>query len=127
MGLENRTTPMTMTFDQYITVGIAYANVWGWSCNLPPEWAKDAFDYDGVVKNGSWGIIHEINHHYQRRYNNYSDEWGLGTDFTEITNNALSAASYILYTNIAASRGEEGTQDWNKVADPYSSLKQQIF
>ena len=82
MGLENRTTPMTRTFDQYITVGIAYANVWGWSCNLPPEWAKDAFDYDGVVKNGSWGIIHEINHHYQRRYNNYSDEWGLGTDFT---------------------------------------------
>ena len=127
MGLENRTTPMTMTFDQYITVGIAYANVWGWSCNLPPEWAKDAFDYDGVVKNGSWGIIHEINHHYQRRYNNYSDEWGLGTDFTEITNNALSAASYILYTNIAASRGEEGTYDWNKVADPYSSLKQQIY
>ena len=93
------------------------------------EWkvAKDAFDYDGVVKNGSWGIIHEINHHYQRRYNNYSDEWGLGTDFTEITNNALSAASYILYTNIAASRGEEGTYDWNKVADPYSSLKQQIY
>ena len=127
MGLENRTTPMTMTFDQYITVGIAYANVWGWSCNLPPEWAKDAFDYDGVVKNGSWGIIHEINHHYQRRYNNYSDEWGLGTDFTEITNNALSAASYILYTKIAASRGEEGTYDWNKVADPYSSLKQQIY
>lgn len=127
MGLENRTTPMTMTFDQYITVGIAYANVWGWSCNLPPEWAKDAFDYDGVVKNGSWGIIHEINHHYQRRYNNYSDEWGLGTGFTKITNNALSAASYILYTNIAASRGEEGTYDWNKVADPYSSLKQQIY
>lgn len=47
--------------------------------------------------------------------------------FTEITNNALSAASYILYTNIAASRGENGTDDWNKVADPYSSLKQQIF
>lgn len=127
MGLENRTTPMTMTFDQYITVGIAYANVWGWSCNLPPEWAKDIFDYNGVINNGSWGVIHEINHHYQRRYNSYSDEWGLGTDFTEITNNALSAAAYILYTNIAASRGEEGTYDWNKVADPYSSLKQQIY
>lgn len=38
--LENRTTPMTLTFDQYITVGIAYANVWSWSCNLPPEWSK---------------------------------------------------------------------------------------
>ena len=115
MGVENRTTPMTMTFDQYITVGIAYANVRGWSCNLPPEWAKDAFDYDGVVKNGSWGIIHEINHHYQRRYNSYSDEWGLGTDFTEITNNALSAASYaheigpINYVNVIKSTYEGGT------------------
>ena len=127
MGLEKRTTPMTLTFDQYITAGLAYASVGAWTCNLPPEWAKDAFNYDGLMKNGNWGLIHEINHHYQRRYSGYSDEWGLGNDFTEITNNALSAASYILYTNIAASRGEEGTYDWNKVADPYSSLKQQIF
>ena len=127
MGLEKRTTPMTLTFDQYITAGLAYASVGAWTCNLPPDWAKDAFNYDGLMKNGNWGLIHEINHHYQRRYSGYSDEWGLGDDFTEITNNALSAASYILYTNIAASRGENGTDDWNKVADPYSSLKQQIF
>ena len=113
MGLEKRTTPMTLTFDQYITAGLAYASVGAWTCNLPPEWAKDAFNYDGLMKNGNWGLIHEINHHYQRRYSGYSDEWGLGDDFTEITNNALSAASYILYTNIAASRGENGTDDWN--------------
>ena len=52
------------------------------------EWqvAKDAFNYDGLMKNGNWGLIHEINHHYQRRYSGYSDEWGLGDDFTEITN-----------------------------------------
>lgn len=126
MGLEKRNTPMTLTFDQYITVGIAYASVGAWTCNLPPDWAKDAFNYDGIMKNGSWGIIHEINHHYQSRYSG-NDEWGLGDDFSEITNNALSSLSYILYTNIAASRGENGTEDWNKVADPYSSLKQQIF
>ncbi len=127
MGLEKRTTPMTLTFDQYITAGIAYASVGSWTCNLPPDWAEDAFDYDGLMKNGNWGIIHEINHHYQSRYSGYYDEWGLGDDFGEITNNALSTLSYILYTNIAASRGEDGTYDWNKVADPYSSLKQQIF
>ncbi len=127
MGLQNRVTPMTLTFDQYITVGIAYASVGGWTCNLPPSWGTNAFDYDELIKSGNWGIIHEINHHYQGRYSGYGDRWGLGDNFGEITNNALSTLSYILYTNIAAYRGEEGTQDWNKVADPYSSLKQQIF
>ncbi len=127
MGLEKRTTPMTLIFDQYITVGAAYASVGAWTCNIPPHWVNDAFDYDGLIRNGNWGIIHEINHHYQSRYSGYADDWGLGDEFSEITNNALSAASYILYTNIAASRGEDGTHDWNKVADPYSSLKQQIY
>ena len=74
-----------------------------------------------------YGDGHVTYHQNGQKINSYSDEWGLGTDFTEITNNALSAAAYILYTNIAASRGEEGTYDWNKVADPYSSLKQQIY
>ncbi len=127
MGLENRTQPMTLIFDPYITAGIAYASVGGWSCNLPPSWATGAFDYEYLMNTGSWGTIHEINHHYQRRYSGSPDEWGLGDEFSEITNNALSTLSYILYTNIAATRGEGGTNDWNKVADPYSSLKQQIF
>lgn len=127
MNQQYRTKPMSLTFDKYITAGIAYASVGSWTCNLPPSWASRAFDYDDLMKYGNWGIIHEINHHYQKRYSGYSDEWGIGDEFSEITNNALSTISYILYTNIAAYRGEEGTQDWNKVADPYSSLKQQIF
>ena len=127
MNLMNRNKPMTLTFDSYITVGIAYASVGMWTCNLPADWAVNALDYEKLVKDGNWGLIHEINHHYQRRYSGYSDEWGLGDEFSEITNNVLSTLSYILYSNIAAYRGEEGTDDWNKVADPYSSLKQQIF
>lgn len=127
MAQQYRTKPMTLTFDPYITAGIAYASVGSWTCNLPPEWGTSALDYDAIMKDGDWGTIHEINHHYQRRYYNYSDEWGVGPEFSEITNNALSTVSYILYTNIAASRSEEGTNDWNKVADPYSSLKQQIY
>lgn len=126
MGLQDRTIPMTLTFDQYISAGIAYASVGGWTCNLPPSWTTGALDYENLMKNGDWGTIHEINHHYQSRYSGYYDEWGL-EDVTETTNNALSAVAYILYTNIAAYRGEDGTQDWNKVADPYSSLKQMIY
>ena len=127
MDQHHRVKPMSLVFDQYITAGIAYASVGSWICNLPPDWATGVLDYDNIMKSGEWGTIHEINHHYQRRYLNYSDEWGVGDEFSEITNNALSSVSYILYTNIAAYRGEEGTYDWNKVADPYSSLKQQIY
>ena len=127
MAQQYRNRPMTLTFDQYITAGIAYASVGAWTCNLPPDWGTDALNYDTLMKSGGWGIIHEINHHYQGRYSGYSDEWGVGNEFSEITNNAISAVAYILYTNIAEYRGEEGTYDWNKVADPYSSLKQQIY
>ena len=129
MAEESRTQPITLTFDDYITCGIAYASIGGWTCNLPTEWAADALTYDALLQSGSWGVIHEINHHYQRRYSSGTYAWGLGdeNDFSEITNNALSAISYVLFTNIAAYRGENGTEDWQKVADPYSSLKQQIF
>ena len=127
MGQENRDTPMTLIFDQYITTGVAYASVGAWKCNLPPSWATDALNYHNLMGSGSWGLIHEINHHYQSRYSGYRDNWGLGDEFSEITNNTLNTLSYILYSNIAANRGEEGTDDWNKVVDPYSSLKQQMF
>ncbi len=127
MGQENRNSPMTLIFDQYITAGVAYASVGSWKCNLPPSWAKTALDYNTLMTSGNWGLIHEINHHYQSRYSGYRDNWGLGDEFSEITNNTLNTLSYILYSNIAATRGEEGTDDWNKVTDPYSSLKQQMF
>ena len=127
MNQQNRNKPMSLIFDQYISAGVAYASIGLWTCNLPPSWAETAFNYDELMKNGNWGLIHEINHHYQGRYSGYSDQWGIGDEFSEITNNALSTVSYILYTNIAAYRNEEGTQDWNKVSDPYSSLKQQLF
>lgn len=127
MNQQYRTKPMTLIFDQYITAGIAYALVGNWTCNLPPSWITSSLNYDDLMKSGSWGIIHEINHHYQGRHTKYAGDWGLGDDIGEITNNVLSSISYILYTNIASYRGESGTDDWNKVVDPYSSLKQQIF
>ena len=128
MDLLDRTTPMTLIFDDYITAGLAYASVGAWKCNVPSSWATAALNYEDLIKHGSWGLIHEINHHYQSRYSSsYWDSWGLGEDVGEITNNVFNTISYILYTNIAAYRGENGTDDWNKVTDPYSSLKQQIY
>lgn len=128
MGQESRTTPITLIFDDYSTGdGSAYASIGLWMCNLPTTWATNALSYDYLMKAGSWGTIHEINHHFQTRYASYFDEWGVGEEyFGEITNNVLNTISYILYTNIAAYRGEEGLDDWNKVADPYSSLKQVV-
>lgn len=126
MAHESNTTPMTLVFDDYIVGAEAYATLGGWLCNLPTKWITDALTYESLMESGSWGVIHEINHHYQSRYLSYYDEWGLGEDFGEISNNALNAISYLLYTNIAAYRSESGLDGWNKVADPYSSLKEQM-
>lgn len=126
MNKADLAKPIMLTFDPYIKAGIAYATPGWWTCNLPPDWATGALEYDTLISSGNWGLIHEINHHFQSRYSGYYDEWGVGTGFDEITNNALNAISYIAYTNIAESRDENGTTDWNKVADPYSSLKQQM-
>jgi len=127
MGQLNRTVPMTLIFDQYVRYGVAFASVGGWTCNLPTSWAKGVFDYDSIMRSGDWGMIHEINHHYQKYQG--SSQWGLGdySEYDEITNNVLSAISYVLYTNIAAYRTGDGASGWNRTADPYSSLKQQVY
>ena len=83
MGEQYRTKPMTLTFDQYITAGIAYASVGAWTCNLPPEWAASVFDYDNIMKSGEWGTIHEINHHYQKDITTIQANGGLVTNLVK--------------------------------------------
>lgn len=129
MGQEAHNKPMTLVFDPYIPAGLAVAFVGAWQCYLPTSWITNVLSYDDVIKNGDWGFLHEVNHHYQ----NYNDKggWGVGEngngEVGEITNNTMNTIEYILFSNIAASRSKEGLNDWNKVVDPYSSLKQQIY
>lgn len=106
--------PVTMIFDTYIPAGAAVAIVGADCCMLPIDWAKSALNYDSIYKSGAWGTLHEFNHHHQ----------GWGADAGgEVTNNVINALTYMLYTDIAASRTENGgLTGWNWVSDAYSSL-----
>lgn len=106
--------PVTMLFDTYIPAGAAVAIVGADCCMLPINWAKSAMNYDSIYKSGAWGTLHEFNHHHQ----------GWGADAGgEVTNNVINALTYMLYTDIAASRTENGgLTGWNWVSDAFSSL-----
>lgn len=121
-GAQQRTLPITMTYDYYVFAGAAVATVGAWVCNFPVDWAKNALNYDQLVSSGGWGNFHEFNHHWQGTYNK-NGKWGVG-ETGEVTNNVMTLASYVLYTNIASYRTENGLKDWNKGADPYCNLKQ---
>lgn len=107
--------PITMLFDTYIPAGAAVAFVGADCCMLPIDWAKSAMNYDSIFKSGAWGTLHEFNHHHQ----------GWGADKGgEVTNNVSNALTYMLYTDIAASRTENGgLTGWNWVSDSYNTLK----
>lgn len=120
-GAQGRTLPITMVFDPYVAVGAAYATVGAWICNMPTSWATSSLNYDSIMKEGCWGTIHEFNHHWQGTYNN-TGKWGVGEP-SEVTNNVMNAASYILYTNISSYRTISGLDGWSAVSDPYSNLK----
>ena len=68
-----------------------------------------ALNYDSMVNSGFWGQIHEFNHHFQ----NYGMS---GASTNEVTNNATSLLSYILYTNISSYRTNDDSSlsGWNR-------------
>lgn len=101
-------------YDPFVAAGAAVAFVGRNTVNCPPSWMTSALDYDSFVTNGSWGNIHEFNHHYQR--------YGFAPG-DEVTNNAVSLISYSLYTKISAMRTEEGgLSGWNVYTDPSKAL-----
>ena len=102
-----------MLFDQFIPAGSACAFVNQYYSVAPVSWARGALDYDALMKNGSWGVLHELNHHHADF--GAEDGWLL---VSEVVNNAITAATYIKYTNIAAGRTERGgLSGWNWVTD----------
>lgn len=107
---------IAMIYDTYITAGAAVAYVGANFCLLPISWMKGSLNYENFTLNGSWGTIHEYNHHYQ----NYGvPENG------EVTNNAVSIIEYLLYTNISSKRTEDESSlsGWNKYTDLSFTLK----
>ena len=108
-------------FDPFIAAGSAVAFTGNNSVNCPLGWMSDVLDYNRLVKQGSWGNIHEYNHHYQ--------SFGL-PDRSEVSNNATSLVEYALFTNISASRTL--TKDytvgeaWNRFTVASGALKETL-
>lgn len=112
---SNSNLGITFIYDPFIAAGSAVAFVGRNWCNLPPDWMSGSLNYESFVTNGSWGPIHEFNHHFQRYGFNPGDE---------VTNNAISLLSYISYTQISQNRSN--LSGWNRYLDPQVSLKETL-
>ena len=111
---------ISFLYDPFVAAGAAVAfQGLNW-VNCPLSWFSASLDYDNFMKEGSWGNIHEYNHHFQA--------YGLPNN-TEVSNNATSLISYALYTNISANRDvndDSKLSGWNRFTDPSRSLRETL-
>ncbi|MDE6583692.1 MAG: M60 family metallopeptidase, partial [Clostridia bacterium] len=105
-------------YDPFVAAGGMVAFVGQSSVNCPMSTLTSALNYDGFVTSGSWGVIHEYNHHFQR--------YGFAPG-DEVTNNAVSLVEYSLFTKISAARNtsnsSEGLSGWNRYTSASWALK----
>ncbi len=118
----NSSIGVCYVYDCFVAAGAACAfqggNSW---INAPCSWLSGALNYDSMVSEGFWGIIHEYNHLYQ--------SYGMESSKTnEVTNNATSLLSYVLYTNISQKRSlsDDTISGWNRFTDPSRSLRETL-
>lgn len=117
---SNSSIGITFLFDPFVASGSAVAFVGRNTVNCPTSWLEGCLNYDSFVTNGSWGNIHEYNHHYQR--------FGLENN-GEVTNNAVSLVEYSLFTKISANRTVEKSNfdsGWNRFTDPSRALNETL-
>ncbi len=118
----NQSIGVGFVYDCFVAAGAACAFQGGHSwVNAPCDWLSGALDYESMTTNGFWGQIHEFNHLYQT--------YGMESSKTnEVTNNATSLLSYVLYTNISAARSENDStlSGWNRYTDPSRSLRETL-
>ncbi|MDE6894404.1 MAG: M60 family metallopeptidase, partial [Malacoplasma sp.] len=89
--------PYRHSFSNYVAAGAAVSFVGASIITEPWSWARGFLDYDTIIQAGSWGIMHENNHQ------NQNSVWGYGGS-TEVTNNVLTVASYLKFTNVLNNR-----------------------
>ncbi|MDE7162131.1 MAG: M60 family metallopeptidase, partial [Anaeroplasmataceae bacterium] len=107
-------------YDPFVAAGAAVAFPGQGAVNCPMDWMTGSLNYEGLVKGGSWGNMHEYNHNFQ----GYG--CGGGAD-GEVTNNALNIVEYSLFTKISSNRqigsyGASGLGGWNNYTSPSWSL-----
>lgn len=103
-------------YDDYVVSGAAVALCGNRTVDAPYDWMTGSLNYDYFVTNGSWGNVHEYNHHYQK--------FGLSGDSNEITNNAVNLLEYALFTKISSQRTlDGGLGGWNAYTAPQYGLQ----
>lgn len=108
--------------DCFVAAGMACAFQGGDSwVNMPCLGMSGALNYQSMVTDGFWGVIHEFNHLYQ----SYGME---SSKYNEVTNNATSLLSYVSYTNISQNRSlnDNDLSGWNRYTDASRSLRETV-
>ena len=81
---------------------LAFAYVGENWCQVPLSFNL-ALDYERITKYGNWGILNELNHHFQR--------FGFSMPVkNEVTNKVVNLVEYILYSQISGLRNEYSTE-----------------
>lgn len=103
-------------FEPFVAAGAAVAFVGRNTVNCPLSWMDDCLNVSQFVNSGSWGNIHEFNHHFQN--------YGLPNG-GEVTNNAISLVEYSLFTKISSNRSldDNTLSGWNAYTDASRALR----
>ena len=116
---SNASMSIGFIYDVFVAAGEAVAFQGANWVNAPCYWMPGALNYQAMTSSGFWGQIHEFNHHFQN-YGIYP--------MIEVTNNATSLLSYVLYTNISSYRSENDStlSGWNRYTDPTRPLRETL-
>ena len=127
--MMSQSIPITHFYDVFVPAGEAVAIPGTHITIAPMYWRNGDLNITNLINNGSWGTVHEINHHFQGGFGATSANVG----FDEVSNNSINAGIYSEYTNVSAKRkmylneGRDryevtGLNYWDKVAVPFNSM-----
>lgn len=110
-------------FDWHVPAGAAVA-LGNYSFAHPTDWFGGAMNYRGLLKSGTWGILHEIGHNHS---SSYGTVWGFGCGQEgEVRNNALILLSYIMLCDVGTTVRNGGGAEHGEYANPYNTLNETI-
>ncbi len=110
-------------FDWHVPAGAA-VSLGNYTFAQPTGWFTDAMNYQGLLKRGTWGTLHEIGHNHGAAY---GVVWGFGTaQEGEVRNNALTLLSYILFCDVGTTIRHGGSAEHGGYANPYNVLTETL-
>ena len=110
-------------FDWHVPAGAAVA-LGNYSFAHPTGWFNGAMNYRGLLRSGTWGILHEVGHNHSSAYGTV---WGFGCGQEgEVRNNALTLLAYISLCDVGTTVRNGGGAEHGGYANPYSTLSETL-